>query len=124
MWVSAVLGPASRRQDTKGKKVQRAGSLGVLRAAGIRASLILCLPDELFQKVAEDYVSVAAFQVMTGVYSPPIKISSRLMDSGPAGDLPDHHHNSAEQPPLSLTEDKGVDLSQKANPYFYSCCHH
>jgi hypothetical protein len=26
------------------------------------------LPDELFQKVAEDYVSVAAFQVMTGVY--------------------------------------------------------
>ncbi|XP_052585440.1 ras-related protein Rab-24 isoform X2 [Peromyscus californicus insignis] len=42
--------------------------------------------DELFQKVAEDYVSVAAFQVMT--------------------------------------EDKGVDLSQKANPYFYSCCHH
>lgn len=118
MWVSAVLGPASRRQDTKGKKVQRAGSLGVLRA-----SLILCLPDELFQKVAEDYVSVAAFQVMTGVYSPPIKISSRLMDSSPAGDLPDHH-NSAEQPPLSLTEDKGVDLSQKANPYFYSCCHH
>uniref|UniRef100_A0A8C8ZPE0 Ras-related protein Rab-24 n=1 Tax=Prolemur simus TaxID=1328070 RepID=A0A8C8ZPE0_PROSS len=44
------------------------------------------LPDELFQKVAEDYVSVAAFQVMT--------------------------------------EDKGVDLGQKANPYFYSCCHH
>lgn len=42
--------------------------------------------DELFQKVAEDYVSVAAFQVMT--------------------------------------EDKGVDLGQKANPYFYSCCHH
>lgn len=42
--------------------------------------------DELFQKVAEDYVSVAAFQVMT--------------------------------------EDKGVDLSQKPNPYFYSCCHH
>lgn len=42
--------------------------------------------DELFQKVAEDYISVAAFQVMT--------------------------------------EDKGVDLSQKANPYFYSCCHH
>ncbi|KAK7801550.1 hypothetical protein U0070_006695 [Myodes glareolus] len=80
--------------------------------------------DELFQKVAEDYVSVAAFQVMTGVYSPPIKISSRLMHSSPAGDLPDHHHNSAEQPPLSLTEDKGVDLSQKANPYFYSCCHH
>lgn len=25
---------------------------------------------------------------------------------------------------LSLTEDKGVDLGQKANPYFYSCCHH
>ncbi|XP_058402879.1 ras-related protein Rab-24 isoform X2 [Diceros bicornis minor] len=42
--------------------------------------------DELFQKVAEDYVSVAAFQVMT--------------------------------------EDKGVDLGQKTNPYFYSCCHH
>ncbi|XP_006158931.1 ras-related protein Rab-24 isoform X1 [Tupaia chinensis] len=42
--------------------------------------------DELFQKVAEDYVSVAAFQEMT--------------------------------------EDKGVDLGQKANPYFYSCCHH
>lgn len=42
--------------------------------------------DELFQKVAEDYVSVAAFQVMT--------------------------------------EDKGVDLGQKPNPYFYSCCHH
>lgn len=33
-------------------------------------TLILFLPDELFQKVAEDYVSVAAFQVMTGVYFP------------------------------------------------------
>lgn len=30
----------------------------------------------------------------------------------------------AELPPLFLTEDKGVDLGQKANPYFYSCCHH
>ncbi|KAM9066801.1 ras-related protein Rab-24 isoform X1 [Antechinus flavipes] len=42
--------------------------------------------DELFQKVAEDYVSVAAFQLMT--------------------------------------EDKGVDLGQKSNTFFYSCCHH
>uniref|UniRef100_A0A4X2JU69 Ras-related protein Rab-24 n=1 Tax=Vombatus ursinus TaxID=29139 RepID=A0A4X2JU69_VOMUR len=42
--------------------------------------------DELFQKVAEDYVSVAAFQLMT--------------------------------------EDKGVDLGQKGNTFFYSCCHH
>lgn len=50
----------------------------------------LCLPDELFQKVAEDYVSVAAFQVMTGVYSLPSNISSRLMVSSPVGDLPDH----------------------------------
>lgn len=32
--------------------------------------------------------------------------------------------NDAQLPPLSLTEDKGVDLGQKANPYFYSCCHH
>ncbi|KAM9129221.1 ras-related protein Rab-24 isoform 2-T2 [Pangshura tecta] len=42
--------------------------------------------DELFQKVAEDYVQLMAFQVMT--------------------------------------EDEGVDLSQKNNTYFYSCCHH
>lgn len=34
---------------------------------GVRPSLTdPFLPDELFQKVAEDYVSVAAFQVMTG----------------------------------------------------------
>ncbi|XP_053894190.1 ras-related protein Rab-24 isoform X2 [Malaclemys terrapin pileata] len=42
--------------------------------------------DELFQKVAEDYVQLMAFQVMT--------------------------------------EDEGVDLSQKNSTYFYSCCHH
>ncbi|KAF2987913.1 hypothetical protein EK904_011427 [Melospiza melodia maxima] len=42
--------------------------------------------DELFQKVAEDYVNFSAFQVMT--------------------------------------EDKGVNLSQRNSPYFYSCCHH
>ncbi|XP_015268029.1 PREDICTED: ras-related protein Rab-24 [Gekko japonicus] len=43
--------------------------------------------DELFKKVAEDYVQFTAFQEMT--------------------------------------EDKGVDLSQKTTPtYFYSCCHH
>ncbi|KAL8212190.1 UNVERIFIED_CONTAM: Ras- protein Rab-24 [Gekko kuhli] len=43
--------------------------------------------DELFKKVAEDYVQFTAFQEMT--------------------------------------EDKGVDLSQKNTPtYFYSCCHH
>nr|XP_032650684.1 ras-related protein Rab-24 isoform X2 [Chelonoidis abingdonii] len=42
--------------------------------------------DELFQKVAEDYVQFMAFQVMT--------------------------------------EDEGVDLSQKNSTYFYSCCHH
>ena len=44
------------------------------------------MAHELFQKVAEDYVSVAAIQV--------------------------------------ITEDKGVDLGQKATPYIYSCCHH
>lgn len=85
---------------------------------------MLCLPDELFQKVAEDYVSVAAFQVMTGVYFLPFKIASRLMVSSPVGTYLFTCHDGAEQPPLSLTEDKGVDLSQKANPYFYSCCHH
>ncbi|XP_067391340.1 ras-related protein Rab-24 [Emydura macquarii macquarii] len=41
--------------------------------------------DELFRKVAEDYVHLTAFQLMT--------------------------------------EDEGVDLSQKSSTY-YSCCHH
>lgn len=59
----------------------RGWTTGIPRAAGLRPSLILCLPDELFQKVAEDYVSVAAFQVMTGVYF--------LMVSSPLGDLLD-----------------------------------
>lgn len=72
MWVSAILGPHSRRMGYQRKdKAQRAGSLGDPRDTGIRPSLIiLFLPDELFQKVAEDYVSVAAFQVMTGVCFP------------------------------------------------------
>ncbi|KFU92918.1 Ras-related protein Rab-24, partial [Chaetura pelagica] len=42
--------------------------------------------DELFQKVAEDYVNFTSFQMMT--------------------------------------EEKGVDLSQRSSTYFYSCCHH
>ncbi|XP_005992410.1 ras-related protein Rab-24 isoform X2 [Latimeria chalumnae] len=41
--------------------------------------------DELFQKIAEDYLNFTAFQV--------------------------------------LTEEKGVDLEQKRNSYFYTCCH-
>lgn len=82
--MSWVLSAGTDR--TVEQKGSEGWTTGVPRAAGLRPSLILCLPDELFQKVAEDYVSVAAFQVMT--------------------------------------EDKGVDLSQKANPYFYSCCHH
>lgn len=68
-----------------GRRVEQNGSEGwttaIPRAAGLRPSLILCLPDELFQKVAEDYVSVAAFQVMTGVYF--------LMVPSPLGDLLD-----------------------------------
>lgn len=71
-----------------GRKVQRLGT-GRPRAAGPRPLLMLCLTDELFQKVAEDYVSVAAFQVMTGVCSP-FKISSRLTVSGSVGDLLNH----------------------------------
>lgn len=56
-----------RKQD----RTQRAGSLGDPRDTGISPSpIIIFLPDELFQKVAEDYVSVAAFQVMTGVCFP------------------------------------------------------
>lgn len=77
------MGPVSRnRQDsTVEQKGSEGWATGIPRAAGLRPSLILCLPDELFQKVAEDYVSVAAFQVMTGVYF--------FMVPSPLGDLLD-----------------------------------
>ncbi|KAM9695480.1 ras-related protein Rab-24 isoform 1-T1 [Trichechus inunguis] len=79
--------------------------------------------DELFQKVAEDYVSVAAFQVMTGACFP--KPLWRLpLGHCPLHELPDPPSRMVLSCHLSLTEDKGVDLGQKANPYFYSCCHH
>lgn len=73
VWVSVVLRPTlgTGKCQRKSRRAQRAGSLGDPRAAGSRPSLIiLFLPDELFQKVADDYVSVAAFQVMTGVCFP------------------------------------------------------
>ncbi|KAF5920559.1 hypothetical protein HPG69_012040 [Diceros bicornis minor] len=82
--------------------------------------------DELFQKVAEDYVSVAAFQVMTGVCFPSL-FGDFLQAHGiwpRSRSYPIPPQNGAELPSLSLTEDKGVDLGQKTNPYFYSCCHH
>lgn len=76
--------------------------------------------------MAEDYVSVAAFQVMTGVCFP--SLSGGFLQAHsiwpPSRSYRIPQQNAAELPPLSLTEDKGVDLGQKANPYFYSCCHH
>lgn len=73
VWVSAVLGLAAGASG--GTRQSRAEPRGLchwvipgLLALGPHWSFFL--PDELFQKVAEDYVSVAAFQVMTGVYFP------------------------------------------------------
>lgn len=74
MWVSAVLGlTAETGRGTRGSREEPRGLchwviLGLLALSLHWSSFFL--PDELFQKVAEDYVSVAAFQVMTGVYFP------------------------------------------------------
>lgn len=60
MLVSDVLGPHCRTR-------QGCPRLGDSGSGSSSLTDILFLSDELFQKVAEDYVSVAAFQVMTGV---------------------------------------------------------
>lgn len=70
----------------------------------------LCWTDELFHKVAEDYNNTA-FQYMTG---------ERFLRSFVWQYVQCSKHDVCSSVPA---EETGVDLGQKKDSYFYSCCH-